>query len=537
MADIITPGTECKMCGKRHRAGSKPLAECSAELAKRATAKLAETQAPEATQATPEAQAPEAAPRATVPTKANASLYRHSMTATTANRLRLLLPARKSRATKGETAEERFARQNNARVIERAERDGDKVIKVLEDTISSQSMPWERKNLKAWMNDPSKLALWDALYVTETDRLARMDDEGFHKIETWLYDHGKRLITGEDVQFPPRDDSDRYQWLGLKRRARTYWEDVRDKHASIREVIKANGGAIGKPPFGYAIAGEKLHKTFVIDEVTGPLAKEAFQRIADGRTATSVAAWLTEETGQMWRVKRVVEMVKRTSYLGKRDGHTFEALVTKELWDSANAAMAGRSYATGGRRGVHAYSGVILCPCGAPMYHHQSTRNGKAVGVPHYRCASGRRGIAGEAKCSYPALDYEAANKSVDALMRNDPSWPWVTTTTGGDAARQAELARIKAEMNAAIAQGDMALVATLAAKFSEIDAMPAEPISTVTSRRLDKSIGDLWAEASITDQRTMLGDWHIAVRLLADGTVYAWNNEPEDPQETAVAA
>ncbi len=121
--------------------------------------------------------------------------------------------------------------------------------------------------------------------------------------------------------------------------------------------------------------------------------------------------------------------------------------------------------------------------------------------------------------------------------MRNDPSWPWVTTTTGGDAARQAELARIKAEMNAAIAQGDMALVATLAAKFSEIDAMPAEPISTVTSRRLDKSIGDLWAEASITDQRTMLGDWHIAVRLLADGTVYAWNNEPEDPQETAVAA
>lgn len=128
--------------------------------------------------------------------------------------LRLLLAARKSRKGEGTDAGS-YARQNNARVIERAERDGDKVIHVVEDTISSHSLPLERKNLRAWLNDPAKLMLRDALYVTETDHLARMDDEGFHKIETWLYDNGKRLITSEGAQFPPRD------WRGRRARAPT----------------------------------------------------------------------------------------------------------------------------------------------------------------------------------------------------------------------------------------------------------------------------------------------------------------------------
>ena len=44
---------------------------------------------------------------------------------TTANGLRLLLPARKSRKGEGEATD--YTRQTNAGVIARAERDGDKV--------------------------------------------------------------------------------------------------------------------------------------------------------------------------------------------------------------------------------------------------------------------------------------------------------------------------------------------------------------------------------------------------------------------------
>jgi DNA invertase Pin-like site-specific DNA recombinase len=446
-------------------------------------------------------------------------------------RLRLLLPARKSRKGEGDVTD--YTRQTNAGVIARAERDGDKVVKIVEDTITSQSMPWERKNLRAWMNDASKLALWDALYVTETDRLARLDDEGFHKIETWLYEHGKRLITGEDVQFPPRHDGDRYMWLGLKRRARTYWEDTKAKHASVREVIKANGGMIGRPPFGYMVVGEKTRKTFAIHPVNGPVAVEIFTRVSQGRTASEVAQWLTETeaikdakgNGKMVRAKFVIDLVQRTSYLGSRDGVEYPALVTQELWDSANAAVERRSVKTGGRRASHGYSGVIYCACSTeselvPFYYHQSTRNGKPVGVPHYRCGRGRRGVTGESRCDYAPLGFDAANAAVGAFMEADTSWPFATITTGGDTARQNELARIKAELHTAIDAGNMVQVPTLAANLARVEAREPEPIVTRTVHRTDASVGELWAQASLTDQRSMLAERDVIVQLMPDGEV-----------------
>ena len=389
------------------------------------------------------------------------------------------------------------------------------------------------EDLRAWMNDASKLDQWDALYVTETDRLARLDDEGFHKIETWLYEHGKRLITGEDVQFPPRHDGDRYMWLGLKRRARTYWEDTKAKHASVREVIKANGGIIGRPPFGYMVVGEKTRKTFAIHPVNGPVAVEIFTRISQGRTASEVAQWLTETgaikdakgNGKIIRAKSVIDLVKRASYLGSRDGVEYPALVSQELWDAANSAVERRSVKTGGRRASHGYSGVIFCACSTedelvPFYFHQSTRNGKAVGVAHYRCGRGRRGITGEARCEYPALGFDAANAAVDTFMRYDTSWPFATITTGGDTARQNEIARIKAELHAAIDAGNMVQVPALAANLAAVEAQPAEPIVTRTVHRTDASVGELWAQASLTDQRSMLAERDVIVQMMDDGTV-----------------
>ncbi|HEX3955838.1 MAG TPA: recombinase family protein [Trebonia sp.] len=527
MAATITPETPCPVCGKRHRAGSKPLAACAAKLA--------------AAQA-----ATEAAPGATVPTKADASLYSHSMTGNAnvgaynrsmgngANGLRLLLAARKSRKATSDDMTTMYERQDQ-RAEHWSDGKGHAIVARTADTKSGTSAPWERKQLKPWMTDPAKMALFDAILISDTDRLSRGTDEDFHWIENWCYRTGKSIIVADGPQFPPREgpmgDSDRYQWIAQKRAARTYWEATRDKHADTREIIKANGGAIGKPPFGYRITGAKLHKTFTIDLVTGPLAKEAFQRIADGRTATSVAIWLTEATGKMWRVKRVIDMIKRRSYLGERDGHVYEALIPQALWESANAVISGRYVARGGRRTVHAYSGVIYCPCGACLYRHQSTRNGQPAGTEKYLCSRGRQNLAGEAKCGNAPISFAEANAAVDAEMRADGSWPWVTVTTGGDAARQSELAKIKADMNAAIANGDMGTVGTLAGKYAEIDARPAEPIVTKTTRRLDKSVGELWAEATLTDQRAMLGASRVIVNLGPEGTVTARYDLDEDGQ------
>lgn len=429
------------------------------------------------------------------------------------NGLRLVAPARKSR--KGDESSQ-FDRQE-ARNAERAERDGHTIIHTTHDVVSSQTMPWQRKELKEWMTDTNKMDLYDGILV-ETDRLSRCDDKGWHYIEHWCYENNKKIITTEGVQFPARDDSDRYQWIGLKRRARTYWEDVRDKHAQTRQLIKANGGAIGLAPFGYKITGEKLHKTFVIDDVTGELAREAFTRISNGHTATSVALWLTEQTGKAWRVKRVTDMIQRRTYLGERDGHTFEALVTEEVWDSANAALATRSFTrkdTGGRRAEHGFSGLVYCECGAQYYHHQSTKEGKAVGQAKYRCGRGRRGDVTESKCEFGAPKFDDVNRLVNNLMSKFPVETTVEITTGGDYGKNMELARIQNEMTNAMAKKDMVKVAKLAAEYETADAQESKPIQ-VCVKKTGKTYGQTWYDGNLSDRRSLLerGNFKLVVKM-----------------------
>jgi hypothetical protein len=303
---------------------------------------------------------------------------------------------------------------------------------------------------------------------------------------------------------------------------------VRDKHADTRQIIHKNGAAIGPPAFGYRIDGAKLHKTFVIDPVTGPLAKEAYlRRISAGHTATSVAIWLTEMTRDLrkpngkpygpWRVKRVTDMIARRTYLGERDGHVFEALVSEELFNAANAAMATRSFKhadKGGRRTEHAYSGYIYCACGTRLYRHKSDH-----GTEKYRCGRGPSGTLAEQRCVYGAPIFGPVNEAIDALMTRLTLSERVLVTTGGDHARQMELQRIENEMTAAMSRKDMTAVTELAAEFSEVEATPSEPIRTEL-RETGRTYGEVWAEGTLGDRRALLerGEYTITVKKWVGG-------------------
>jgi DNA invertase Pin-like site-specific DNA recombinase len=177
---------------------------------------------------------------------------------TSANGLRLLLAARKSR--KGKDGTEDYERQDHRAKVW-SEDAGHVVIHVTKDTVSSQTAPWKRRSLGPWMTQADRLSQYDAILISDTDRISRGTDEDFHYIEDWCYRTGKSIIVANGPQFPPREgpmgESDRYQWIAQKRAARTYWEAVRDKHADTREIIHANGAAIGKPMFGYRITGAK----------------------------------------------------------------------------------------------------------------------------------------------------------------------------------------------------------------------------------------------------------------------------------------
>ncbi|TVZ04007.1 recombinase family protein [Trebonia kvetii] len=438
-----------------------------------------------------------------------------------ANGLRLLLVARLSRAKVSDRRDGVSIEIQDATAREWAEREGHAVIATAADIKSGTSAPWKRKNLRPWMEDPKRLAMYDAILIYRTDRISRGTQEDFTYLEHWAVSHGKRIIVADGPQFPKRNDADYWRWTAEKDAARKEWEAIRMRSMGTQNALKAQGHAVGKPPFGYVVTGATYAKRFEIDPVTGPLAREAFQRVADGRTATSVAVWLTEMTGEAWRVKRVIEMIKRRTYLGERDGHAFEPLVSEALWDSANTVMGSRSFATGGRRAIHGYSSVVLCECGAQLYRHQSTRHGKPIGAAKYRCSQGRIGLAVEAKCGNPGIPFDDANKAVDALMRDLDIPEWVMVTTGGDHGRQMELQRIQAEMNNAMTQKDMGLVTTLAAKFTEVDAQPAEPVRTMP-RKTGRTYADAWRTGTLADQRALLGDHTVTVLIEADGTVKA---------------
>jgi hypothetical protein len=211
--------------------------------------------------------------------------------------------------------------------------------------------------------------------------------------------------------------------------------------------------------------------------------------------------------------------------------------VSEALWESTNSALAGRTVQHGGRRAVHGYSSVIFCECAASFYRHQSvSKDGSDVGVEKYRCPRGRRKHLGEGRCAYPAIPFDAANKAVDDLMRDDFTHELVMVTTGWDSGRQMELKRIQDEMTDAMSRKDMSLVTTLAAKFAEVDSLPAEPIRTVP-KKTGPTKAEAWGEGTLSDQRAMLGDFTVSVYLKTDGTVGASLEDDYDTETVSLAS
>lgn len=441
--------------------------------------------------------------------------------------IRLIVAARKSR--KGDSAEDAMYARQDGKTAERAEQDGHVVVDTVRDTVSSQTAPWQRRALKSWMTSEAKLAMYDGILVAGADRLARTDDRGWHEIESWAYDNGKVIMTADGVQFPARDDSDRYQWVGLKRRARTYWEDVRDTHADRRRQLLAAGAAIGIPPFGYMVAGETGHKRFVPNPDTAPVALGVFRRIARGESANLVAAWLGVQLGRNIRAQRVVKMINSDSYLGRRDTHEFALLADDmpELITTARARLAERSFDRGGKRVTHAYSSRIYCACGANLNHHQSTGSTGKQSAAKYRCSRGRRGISGEARCEFGAFPYDATNTAVDAAV-SDLRWgDGVTVTTGGDAARSAELDAMAKDIDRAVAARDMARVGELSAAYAELEAQPAAAIETHVLLT-GKTVGERFESSTLDQRREMLAsDIHVTVTADGVSAVYDFTRHP----------
>jgi DNA invertase Pin-like site-specific DNA recombinase len=253
-----------------------------------------------------------------------------------------------------------------------AEREGHEVITdPIADTKSGTVAPWDRKNLRPWVTEPERMAQYDGIIAFKNDRLSRGVWADEARIRLWAEDHGKTLMIVDGPQWPPRHDGDKYSWEGQASAARKEWEEDRERSMRAQRELMEQGKLVGKPPWGYASAGEKYDRRAVTTPEGEQYAPEMFTRIADGEKLPAVAKWLSEVTGRTWHPRTVAILIRNTAYRGRyqmgggKYVHQCPALVEGDLWRRANASLDARPSSRRGQRndltGASLLSGLAYC--------------------------------------------------------------------------------------------------------------------------------------------------------------------------------
>ncbi len=400
------------------------------------------------------------------------------------------------------------------------------LVAVVADTKSGTVAPWDRKNLKPWVTDPAKMALYDAIVAYKTDRLSRGTQEDFTRIEHWATEHGKRLIIVNGPQYPARDDSDYWQWTAEKRQARKELEAIQERTGRAIGQIKASGYMTGRPPFGYAADGVKYRKTMVPTDAGRIYVPEIFQRVSDGIPLVKIAAWLDSEhvkpnsqNGVRWSPKSLSQMIRCRTYVGERKdaaGLTVldvEPLVDAKLWLAANKrldnAPVGRRNPSNGEPAL--LTGALRCGrCDSPMYRIRS--RGRQV---YYRChGQGPQPKGCGVMVAIPLLD-----AIVDDMMTDDGSWVMESTFVPGSN-YDAEIAEIQLAIrdlgtrNLSDDEYDAELV-RLRAERDRLRELPATPdrwdvIPVIKDDGTPLTEAERWRDADNAGKRQILKDHRI---------------------------
>jgi DNA invertase Pin-like site-specific DNA recombinase len=413
--------------------------------------------------------------------------------------------------------------------------DGWNVVAVVADTKSGTVPPWDRKNLRDWVTQPDKLVLYDAIIAYKTDRVSRGDQEDFTRIEHWATAHGKRIVIVDGPQYPARDDSDHWRWQAEKRLARQEWEQIRERNSRYQKALIARGKLVGKPPWGYEIAGEYKDKTLVPNELGRTWVPLIFGHCAEGWSLSQIAAWLDAEdvptaNGDKWSPATLTNMMRRTTYVGyRRDGNgqiilKCEPLIDIDLFNRAQAALASRP-----KRGPMVAENRSMCTsvlfCAhcfdSPMYRiYQRSGHGNSKNW-YYRCTgrgTQRKGCGNMIRLE--AID-KLVGEAMERLVRPITMLKFIPGNDHSGELKDTEFLLQHLSSQQLSDEEEDAERARLRAERDRIKALPIEPGHT---ERVEtgETYADRWASLSADVERN---DWlrSIGVR------VWAWKYDGGD--------
>jgi hypothetical protein len=368
--------------------------------------------------------------------------------------MRVIIAARLSKLHDGQTGLD--SQDEDAR--EWAEDNDHEVIGVVADHKSGTVAPWERPNLKPWVTQPALMAKYDGIVAAKQDRLSRAKWRDETDIRRWAEDNGKTLfIVDKDMMWPPADEDDTGRWNDGAEQARREWVSISRRYRRMQKRLRDSGALVGRPAWGYAVAGEPKAKRLEPTDEGRRLVPETYTRVAAGQTLTAVAEWLTEQTGRPWWPRTVASLIRNPVYRGVQMDHArenvilrCEPLVTGQLWQAAVDSLDARP-----KRGTHAaetsaLSGVLRCiRCGGPMYR-VVTGSGGQQRVAYYRCAG--KGPIRKSTCRN-MIRCDRADALVDDVMarldRPVITWERVKGSNPG-----AELADVEHELRDLARQG-----------------------------------------------------------------------------------
>ena len=146
-----------------------------------------------------------------------------------------------------------------------AQSEGHVIVHVTRDrNVSGAIAPWERPELGPWLTDPVKLVQYDGLVAYDVSRLSR---EYFDLawLRKWAEDHHKKLYVIKDrLRWP--DKRDGTLWGVAAERAYEERQEITERIGRELDALRAGGKLVGRPPFGYEVAGLKYDKTLVPSE-------------------------------------------------------------------------------------------------------------------------------------------------------------------------------------------------------------------------------------------------------------------------------
>lgn len=334
---------------------------------------------------------------------------------------------------------------------------------------------------------------------------------------------GEILRAGARMEFSgqPYLNDQRRQEMLLGLLATSAREESETKSRRTKQGMAAaqkRGELNGKPPWGYSIGKVDGKRTLVPNDLGNSWVPRIYLASAEGKSLSAMQRMLkgvpSPEKKGTWSDTTLRRIIANPTYCGLRQGGgnlKYTPLVSVELWQKANAAMASRARIG---RGTVKREPALVRPICAKCYGH--VRPGCPSGKsPMYRTVHGShehyacRGNGPEPhSCGARLIPLAALDKAVDEAMREDTQPYRVTEYVPGDD-RAERLATVNEKMAAAARSGDYAEVAKLVTEASAIESEPMRK-ARVKGRETQESNGDHWKKLDLAGKREELLAWEI---------------------------